>query len=128
MTARRPARRSPALFFVLCSLLTFVGCGPKAGTGTNPDASAPLKVGIIPFEDAAAISKGFAPFATYLGKKAGRPGGQVFVTPAYAGVLQALQSDQIDVAYLNPLCFRQFQSFLGNVPGFTGNNGPTVLA
>lgn len=89
--------------------LACVGCGQK-----RADHAAPLKVGIIPFEDVGVIQKAFAPFAAYLGKKAGRPSGQVFVTPAYAGVLQALQSDQIDVAYLNPLSYvlavQQFQN------------------
>lgn len=83
------------------------GCGSK-------DANPPLKVGIIPFENVGVIQSAFAPFASYLGKKAGRPSGQVFVTPDYGGVLQALQSDQIDVAYLNPLSYvlavQQFQN------------------
>ena len=102
--------RLRCLLLVLITLLA-TSCGQK--TGGDSGAAAPLKVGIIPFEDVGAIQKAFAPFAAYLGKKAGRPGGQVFVTPAYAGILQALQSDQIDAAYLNPLSYvlavQQFQ-------------------
>ena len=87
------------------ALLALTGCGKHETTGTDGTPSAPLKVGIIPFEDVDAITKAFQPYATYLGKKSGRPDGKVFVTPSYAGVLQALQADQIDCAYLNPLSY-----------------------
>jgi phosphonate transport system substrate-binding protein len=106
---RGPYEWSCVMMLVI-ALLVCAGCGQKGAES----AAAPLKVGIIPFEDVGVIQKAFAPFASYLGKKAGRPGGQVFVTPSYAGVLQALQSDQIDVAYLNPLSYvlavQQFQN------------------
>lgn len=89
------------------------GCG-KSGSDAQVAATQPLKVGIIPFEDVDAITKAFQPLATYLGKDAGRPSGKVFVTPSYAGVLQALSTDQIDCAYLNPLSYvlatQQFQN------------------
>ncbi len=88
------------------------GCGKTGGSGDN--TSQPLKVGIIPFESADTITTAFKPFATYVGKNSGRPSGTVFVTPSYAGVLQALQADQIDCAYLNPLSYvlatQQFQN------------------
>ena len=87
------------------ALLLLPGCGKHDAAGTDGAPSAPLKVGIIPFEDVDAITKAFQPYSTYLGKKSGRPDGQVFVTPSYAGVLQALQADQIDCAYLNPLSY-----------------------
>ena len=92
-------------------LLALTGCGRPAG-----QTAAPLKVGIIPFEDVDAIQKAFQPYATYLGKKSGRPDGQVFVTPSYAGVLQALQADQIDCAYLNPLSYVLATQQFANTP------------
>lgn len=101
-----------AIVLSTAALLALTGCGshPTSGpsttsSGGDTSASAPLKVGIIPFEDVDAIQKAFQPLATDLGKKSGRPDGQVFVTPSYAGVLQALQADQIDCAYLNPLSY-----------------------
>ncbi len=93
-----------AVIFAPCT-----GCG-------KPAATAPLKVGIIPFDNADAIQKAFQPFATYLGNKSGRPGGMVFVTPSYAGVLQALQADQIDCAYLNPLSYVLATQQFANTP------------
>lgn len=99
-------RRKLTLFISLAAaLLALTGCGKHEAAGTDGTPSAPLKVGIIPFEDVDAITKAFQPYSTYLGKKSGRPDGQVFVTPSYAGVLQALQADQIDCAYLNPLSY-----------------------
>ncbi|MDR3710294.1 MAG: phosphate/phosphite/phosphonate ABC transporter substrate-binding protein [Capsulimonadaceae bacterium] len=76
-----------------------------AGCSSQKQAQEPLKLGVIPFEAAGVIQKGFTPLATFIGQKSGRPSGQVFVTPDYAGVLQALQSDQIDAAYLSPLAY-----------------------
>jgi len=87
------------VLMVACVTAVLGGCSRQSA------GPAPLKVGVIPFEAADAIQKGFAPFAQFLGKQAGRPSGDVFVTPAYSGILQALQSDQIDVAYLNPLSY-----------------------
>ncbi len=108
-------------FFSAAALLALTGCGshPASGPGAaspGGDVSAPLKVGIIPFEDVDAISKAFQPFATDLGKKSGRPDGKVFVTPSYAGVLQALQADQIDCAYLNPLSYVLATQQFANTP------------
>ena len=94
-----------ALFPLTAALFALTGCGKHDAAGTDAVSSAPLKVGIIPFEDVDAITTAFQPYSTYLGKKSGRSGGQVFVTPSYAGVLQALQADQIDCAYLNPLSY-----------------------
>ena len=100
----------PKMTFLLTAfavLLLMSGCGKHDGTNTAPGGAngSPLKVGIIPFENVDAIQKSFQPYATYLGKKSGRADGKVFVTPSYAGVLQALQADQIDCAYLNPLSY-----------------------
>lgn len=88
-------------FRLLClpavlSLLLLPGCGKHEKS---------LKVGIIPYETADQIKDEYGPFATYLGKKTGGQAGQVFVAQEYAGILQALRSDQIDCAYLNPLSY-----------------------
>jgi len=77
------------------------GCGHHE---TSP-AAEPLRVGIIPFEDAKSLKEDFTPLAEYLGKKAGRPGGVVYVSPDYSGIIQALHSGQIECAYLNPLSY-----------------------
>ena len=105
-----------SLLPLAAALLALTGCGKHDAAGTDSTPSAPLKVGIIPFEDVDAITKAFQPYSTYLGKKSGRPDGQVFVTPSYAGVLQALQADQIDCAYLNPLSYVLATQQFANTP------------
>jgi phosphonate transport system substrate-binding protein len=117
--------RGPALAALATAVVTIfalAGCGPEkkaeqpAGGGTGAaqqqavatTASAPtspLKVGVIPFEDVSKIKESYKPFADYLGKKCGGRPAEVFVTAEYAGVIQALASDQIDCAYLNPLSY-----------------------
>ncbi len=107
---------------LLTTLALLPGCAKHGtsssggGASLSQASSEDLKVGIIPFEDVDKISTAFKPFASYTGTKVGRSGGQVFVTPAYAGVLQALQSDQIDVAYLNPLSYVLAVQQFANTP------------
>ena len=115
MTARHCARSLPASLLCLVSLavtLLTAGCGQhgitSAGTqstGPNVAPGGTLKVGIIPFDNADTLKSAFSPMAQYLGKHAGYSGGEVFITPEYSGILQALRADQIDVAYLNPLSY-----------------------
>lgn len=102
-----------ALFGLLAALLALVPLVGGCSHSSAPSAQ-PLKVGIIPFEDVDKIQTAFKPLASYLGRKAGRSAGLVFVTPGYTGVLTALQSDQIDCAYLNPLSYTlAVQQFAG---------------
>jgi len=101
-----PMRSKPVPYLMLTLLLlALTGCGKHDSPTNSGGQAAPLKVGIIPFDKVDALQAGFQPYADYLGRKSGRPGGQVFVTPSYAGILQALQADQIDCAYLNPLSY-----------------------
>ena len=88
------------LLMVLLALVSS-GCGKHEDTGGGRT----LKVGIIPFDDVDTIKKGFTPFAQYLAHKCGYAQGEVFITPEYSGVLQAMRADQIDCAYLNPLSY-----------------------
>lgn len=92
------------------ALAALAGCGQhetatSTASSSDNNVSVPLKIGIIPFDKVDALKSSFKQFADYLGTKSGRPGGEVFVTGNYAGILQALRSDQIDCAYLNPLSY-----------------------
>lgn len=105
-----PPRLHPALLLMLMAAL-MAGCGKSEDTGSGrlsqpqPAAGRTLKVGIIPFDDVDTIKTGFTPFAQYLAHKCGYAQGEIFITPEYSGVLQALRADQIDCAYLNPLSY-----------------------
>lgn len=97
--------RLTSLLPLAAALLALTGCGKHEAAGTDSTPSAPLRVGIIPFDKVDALQTSFKQYADYLGSKSGRPGGEVYVTGNYAGILQALRSDQIDCAYLNPLSY-----------------------
>ena len=84
---------------LVSSALLLGGCGHK------PLSATPLKVGVIPYDKAAVVREDYGAFASYVGKNSGRPDGEVFVTPEYAGILTALRADQIDCAFLNPLSY-----------------------
>ncbi len=105
-----PTRPLPALLLIVLAAV-MAGCGNREETGSGrlsqPQTTAgrTLKVGIIPFDDVDTIKAGFTPFAQYLAHKCGYAQGEVFITPEYSGVLQALRADQIDCAYLNPLSY-----------------------
>lgn len=91
---------------LLAAALALAGCGRHEASAPGGAApAAPLKVGIIPFDKVAALQSSFSRFAGYLGTKSGRPGGEVYVTGNYSGILQALKNGQIDCAYLNPLSY-----------------------
>ena len=85
-------------------LLAAAGCGNHA-SGGGSTAPAPLKVGVIPYDKADAVATAYTPFANYMAKKTGLASYPVSVAPSYVGVIQALKSDQIDCAYLNPLSY-----------------------
>jgi phosphonate transport system substrate-binding protein len=72
-----------------------------AGSGCQPDKPRPLTLTIVPYEAADKLSDEYSPMAAYLGKKVGRAPGRFFPVADYAGVVPALQSGQVDVAYLS---------------------------
>ena len=77
-----------------------------AGCSQNPSVPE-LKIGVIPYEQPSKIKDDYGLFGTFLGKAAGRKS-DIFTSPSYLGVGQALMSDQIDCAYLNPLSYVLF--------------------
>jgi phosphonate transport system substrate-binding protein len=76
---------------------------------------APVRIGVIPYEAASAIETQYAPFAAYLTSKLHRST-TIIVAQDYIGVIQALQSDQIEAAYLNPLSYVLFADKMRNMP------------
>lgn len=97
------------LFVVIVAFIS--GCGSKDNKDTNNSINSSatslstIKIGVIPYDKVETVQQAYKPFAAYISKKTGCKDGQVFVTPDYSGILQALRSDQIDCAYLNPLSY-----------------------
>lgn len=110
--------KSIVLAAILAAIfLTVAGCtkstnAPSAAGGSGT----PIRIGVIPYE--ASTSKEeqeYKPFAAFFTKDTGRPT-TVTVAGNYIGVVQALQADQIDVAYLNPLSYVLFADKMRNTP------------
>src|SRR5438270_543941 len=87
------------------------GCGPEScggpGTSTGGGKARPigdtLTLTIVPYEAAEKLSDEYSPMAAYLAHRLRRNAGKFVPVVDYAGVLAALESGQVDVAYLSPL-------------------------
>ena len=99
---------------MLLSAVVFIlsGCGPQQ---TASEQQPQLRIGIIPYETASEIEEQYGPFAGYIGGKLHR-NATVVVAQDYIGIIQALQSDQIEVAYLNPLSYVLFDDKMKDTP------------
>ncbi len=72
-----------------------------------PIASAqnrPLIMGLIPAENNQEMTQKFEPMRAYLEKKLGRPV-KVFTATDYAGVIEAMRRDRVDIAWFGPLSY-----------------------
>jgi phosphonate transport system substrate-binding protein len=110
-----PVSKASVIARLIVALAVFTllpGCSSKpASTG---DATI-LKIGIVPYDAPDKLQAQYTPFADYIAGKAGKTA-QVFVAQDYVGVVQALQADQIDAAYLNPLSYVLFDQRMRNTP------------
>jgi phosphonate transport system substrate-binding protein len=77
------------------------GAGTSSGTKTTPIGDT-LRFTIVPYEAADKLVEEYSPMAGYLAKRMGKKEGRFFPVTDYAGVLVALQTGQVDVAYLSP--------------------------
>jgi len=98
----------PAGVLALAAVLA-AGCGPRnrapAGGRASP-AVQPigevLKLTVVPYEAADRLAEEYTPMARYLASRLGRRSGEFRSVVDYAGVLAALETGQVDVAYLSP--------------------------
>ncbi len=64
----------------------------------------PLVMGLIPAENNQEMVKKFEPMRAYLEKKLNRPV-KVYTATDYAGVIEAMKKDRVDVAWFGPLSY-----------------------
>lgn len=98
----------PVWLAVLLSL-ALVGCGRKgvpAGNTESGVAKAPLRVGLIPNIAPEEQKAKYEPLRVYLEEKLDRPV-ELFVATNYAGVVQAMVSGKLDLAYFGGLTYAQ---------------------
>ena len=87
--------------------LVAAGCSNTQNglTAEKPPAPPALRMGVIPYDKPEAIQEQYQQFGDYIARKLGAPSATVSVASDYVGVITALENDQIDVAYLNPLSY-----------------------
>ncbi len=112
---KRDARRlrNAALLIIAAAITAVVsGCGPKSAfaplsspvrTSTARPVGKTLSLTIVPYEGVDKLTEEYSPMAAYLAHRMGVTTGTFVSVVDYAGVLAALESGQVDVAYLSPL-------------------------
>lgn len=100
-------RRAAALTLVAFSLaaLALGGCAAKA-TKPGPPEKTPLRVGLIPNIAPEDQKAKYEPLRVYLEKELDRPV-ELFVASNYTGVVQAMVSGKLDLAYFGGLTYAQ---------------------
>lgn len=88
---------------LLCLPLLACGAAQPTRGGENPST---LRVGLVPNRSPDKVRAQYEPFRAYLQRRLGRPV-EVFVATDYAGTVEALLNNRLDVAYLGGLTYVQ---------------------
>lgn len=106
-------------FVVMALLLITLGCAgedqEKQGNQGQPTEMKVLRVGLIPNENHAEMLKINEPLKKYLESELGIPV-ELFVAADYVGVIEAMNSGQLDIAYYGPLTYVLAREKTGAIP------------
>jgi len=97
---------------IISIILTFAllvsGCGqsPSQSQGTEETNQSTLRVGLVPNQAPAKIKAQYEPFRQFLSNTLDMPV-EIFVASDYAGVVEAMANDKLDVAYFGGLTYAQ---------------------
>ncbi len=102
--------RLPILILAwLCGLPLCLPAAPP------PPGKTPLVLAVLPYLPAAEIERRFSPLAARLGQALGRPV-QVRIGQDYGQHIDAIGSDQVDIAYLGPAAYVRMVEHYGRKP------------
>ncbi|MDQ0204633.1 phosphonate ABC transporter substrate-binding protein [Pectinatus haikarae] len=94
--------------FLLIAALLLILSLVSGCTGTQPTQQGKeakvLKVGAIPSEDSQKVRDAYAPLVTYLEEQTGLKV-ELFVATDYSGVVEAMRSGKLDIAYFGPFSY-----------------------
>jgi phosphonate transport system substrate-binding protein len=107
------------LLFVVAAILS--GCGGGGGSASGDE---PLRVGLIPNENPEEVEAQYQPLEDYLKKKLGRPV-ELSVPTTYNGVVEAMVSGELNLAYFGGLTYVQARQRADVHPLFTEVNPRT---
>jgi len=107
-SARRPGftRRSAGLAGISAGASALVACGATATTPVAGERPRTLRVGLIPNQAPDRVRAQYQPLGDYLQKTLAQPI-ELVVATDYTGVVEAMASDKLDVAYFGGLTFAQ---------------------
>lgn len=93
---------------ILTVALLASGCGQSVSQpqGKQEATQSTLRVGLVPNQAPDKIKAQYEPFRKYLSEKLGIPV-ELFVATDYAGVVEAMANDKLDVAYFGGLTYAQ---------------------
>lgn len=97
------------IVLIIFTLALFVsGCGqsPSQSEGTRETNQPALRVGLVPNQAPDKIKAQYEPFRQYLSETLNMPV-EIFVASDYAGVVEAMANDKLDVAYFGGLTYAQ---------------------
>jgi len=86
--------------------LCIVSCAPGVSQAQGGEKPPKLRVGLVPNQAPDKVKAQYEPFRQYLEKTLGQPV-ETFVATDYAGVVEAMASDKLDVAYFGGLTYAQ---------------------
>lgn len=111
------------LLAVVAAILS--GCGGGGGGGGgSASADGPLRVGLIPNENPEEVEAQYQPLEDYLKKELGREV-ELSVPTTYNGVVEAMVSGELDLAYFGGLTYVQARQRADVHPLFTEVNPRT---
>ncbi|MBP1759287.1 MAG: phosphonate transporter, periplasmic phosphonate-binding protein [Firmicutes bacterium] len=92
---------------ILTVALLVSGCSQSSNPSENQQSTPKtLRVGLVPNQAPDKIKSQYEPFRQYLSKTLGIPI-ELFVASDYAGVVEAMANDKLDVAYFGGLTYTQ---------------------
>jgi phosphonate transport system substrate-binding protein len=95
-----------ALLVLSFSIFVLAGCGGTDVKKMDKAKQNVLRVGLVPNQAPDKIKAQYEPFRKYLSEKLGMPV-EMFVATDYAGVVEAMANDKLDVAYFGGLTYVQ---------------------
>jgi phosphonate transport system substrate-binding protein len=106
MTTNRSFPRRTAFGTTLLGLAAIACGGNTASTPTGGEKPKTLRLGLIPNQAPDRIRTQYKPFGEYLEKTLGQPV-ELFVATDYTGVVEAMASDKLDLAYFGAVTYAQ---------------------
>jgi phosphonate transport system substrate-binding protein len=110
-------RGAAMLIALLLAVAASISCAPAAARPAQQAGERPptLRVGLVPNQAPERVRAQYEPFREYLARTMGQPV-ETFVATDYAGVVEAMASDKLDVAYFGGLTYVQAELRADIVP------------